>query len=232
MSGALAASALEWWRDAGVDTIVAETPRNWLAQASEAAPEAEASGAGARRTDALPGDIASFSAWLLESPDVPLAEPPARRVGPLGDPATDLMVMIAMPASGDALLAGEPGAMLERMMRAIGRDLGSIYLAPLSVVRAPTGRLRPEEATALAPIARHHIGLVRPRALLLFGDECALALTGAPAIRARQRWHDVETPAGPVRAIATMSPQFLVRQPARRREVWEDLQMLMEGLKA
>jgi hypothetical protein len=29
-----------------------------------------------------------------------------------------------------------------------------------------------------------------------------------------------------------MSPQFLVKQPERKREVWTDLQMLMEGLKA
>lgn len=231
MSGALAASALDWWRNAGVDTIVAETPRDWLAPAKATAAEAAASSSAAA-ADALPDDLGAFRAWLLESPAVPLAGAGPRRVGPAGDPAADLMVMIAMPASGEALLGGEPGAMLERMMRAIGRDLSSIYLASLSVTRVPTGRLRPQDIAALAPIARHHVGLVRPKALLLFGDQCATALVGTPAIRARQRWHEVETPGGPVRALATMSPHFLVRQPARRRDVWQDLQMLMEGLKA
>ena len=32
-----AASTLRWWQEAGVDTLVDETPRNWLAPA--AAPE-------------------------------------------------------------------------------------------------------------------------------------------------------------------------------------------------
>jgi DNA polymerase len=227
MSGDWAASALGWWHDAGVDTIVADRPRDWLAPAASR-PAATA----APTPQALPGDLSGFHRWLLESADVPLARPSMRRIAPLGDAAADLMVLVDMPAAPDALLAGEAGVMFENMMRAIGRGLDAIYAAPLSVVRTPTGRLAAADLAALAPIARHHVALARPKALLLFGDSCAQALAGAPAARARGRWHDIETPAGAVRAIATMSPQFLVKQPERKREVWTDLQMLMEGLKA
>jgi DNA polymerase len=41
MSGDWAASALGWWHEAGVDTIVADRPRDWLAPAASR-PEAAA----------------------------------------------------------------------------------------------------------------------------------------------------------------------------------------------
>ena len=34
---ALAASALDWWRDAGVDTLVDDLPRDWFAAPAPAA---------------------------------------------------------------------------------------------------------------------------------------------------------------------------------------------------
>lgn len=223
-----AASALGWWIDAGVDTIVAETPRNWLKPVDTATAQAQAPAPAA----ALPGDLAGFRHWLLNGDDVPLGAPATRRLGPLGDPASGLMVLIDMPGTRDSLLAGEAGARFERMMTAIGRDLESIYLATLAPARTPTGLLSAEEVKALAPIARHHVGLVAPRALLLFGDACARALLGAPLNQTRGRWHEVATAAGPVPTIATIRSEDMDRTPGLKKAAWADLQMLMEGLKA
>jgi len=231
MSGDWATSALGWWHDAGVDTIVAEAPRNWLKPAS-AAPTATASDLpDAAVQSGLPDDLAAFRLWLAESPDLPLAAPSARRFAPEGDPTADLMIMVSMPGRA-GLVDGDEGALLDRMLKAIGYARDSVYLAPLSPIRTPTGRLNADDLKMLGPIARHHVALVKPRALLLFGDACAQALVGAPVSGARGRWHEVETPAGPIRAIATIRPEDMDRTPGLKKLAWEDLQMLMEGLKA
>ena len=230
MSAQGAASALAWWREAGVDTIVAETPRDWLA-VQPSPSEAPATPKAAER---LPGTLEEFQAWLAASESLPFAAPSAPRVGPSGDPASGLMVLIDMPSAQDAaagtLLSGEEGGLFDRMMAAIGRGRDTLYLAALSPVRGAAGRLDAASAAALAPIARHHAGLVRPTALLLLGDACAKALLGAAVTGARGRWHEIDTPAGPVRTLATLKPEKLLLQPNLKKHAWEDLQRLKEGL--
>lgn len=232
MSANGAASALAWWHEAGVDTILDEAPRDWLDPAPARAPPTPAA-AGAPPAP-LPETLAELQAWLLAAEELPYASPTAPRAGPAGNPESGLMVLVDMPspeAPPGALLAGEAGALFDRMMAAIGRDRESLYLAPLSPVRSPAGTIEPTAAAALAQIARHHVGLVRPRALLMFGDACARALLGGAVAKVRGRWHEIDTPTGPVRALATFRPDNLLAQPAFRKKAWEDLQLLREGLK-
>ncbi len=238
LSAAELASALSWWLDAGVDVPVAEEPRDWLKPKPVPVPletkAMPAPAAPAARTEELPAQIDLFQAWLQSSGTLPFAAPSAPRVCPSGDPASGLMIMIDMPSAEDCssgtLLAGEVGRLFDRMLAAIGRDRASVYFAALSCLRSADGRLGGEEKQC-GLLARHHIGLVAPRALLVFGDAASKALLGLPVARARGRWHEVETHAGKVRTIATISPRQLLAQPAQKAHAWADLQMLMEGLK-
>jgi DNA polymerase len=238
MAANWAESVLEWWEEAGVDTIVGETPRDWLAvkptAASVAAPAA-APVAEPAPAPILPDTIDSFQAWFVDGVGLPLGAPGAPRVGPSGDPASGLMILVDMPGPDDfaagALLSGEAGALFDRMMKAIGRSRETLYLASLSPLRTPAGTLDPARAASLAATARHHIGLVAPRALLLFGDAASKALTGEAVVGARQRWHETDTPTGRIRTLVTIRPEKLLTQPALKAHAWADLQMLMEELK-
>jgi DNA polymerase len=233
MSSSWAESAVLWWREAGVDTIVGETPHDWLAEKPKAplpsAPSPEPPPA------AFPDDLDAFQAWFVDGGRLPLGAPGAPRIGPGGDPAAGLMILVDMPSPADfaasKLLAGEAGALFDRMLAAIGRGRETIYLASLSPLRTPAGTLDAAMAGTLSAIARHHIGLVAPRALLLFGDICARALTGSAVAGARQRWHEIDTPKGKIRTLVTIRPEKLLTQPALKTHAWADLQMLMEGLK-
>lgn len=229
-------SALGWWVEAGVDVIVGEEPRDWL-RAAPAPLETKGFAPAARAPepdDALPGQLDLFQEWLRTSDRVPHHAPAAPRVCPAGDPAAGLMIMIDMPSAEDCsagtLLSGEVGRLFDRMLAAIGRDRSTVYFAALSCLRSADGRLSGEPEKQCALLARHHIGLAAPRALLLFGDGAAKALLGLPATRARGRWHEVATHAGPVRTIATISPRQLLSHPAQKAHAWADLQLLMEGL--
>jgi DNA polymerase len=233
ISPADAASALQWWSDAGVDVLVDEAPRDWLRPQAKAAPAAPAEQAPAEaEAEALPGQLSLFQGWLATSDRLPFAAPSVPRVCPSGDPASGLMIVADMPSGEDCaagtLISGEPGRLFDRMLAAIGRDRASVYLAALSCIRSPSGQLNSEAAKSCADLARHHIGLAAPRALLLFGDSCSKALLGLPLAQARGRWHEVATHSGPVKTIATISPKQLLDSPRLKPLAWADLQMLIE----
>jgi len=227
MSASWAVSALTWWEEAGVDVIVGEEPRDWLNSKAKGATAEPA----APPPDALPATVEGFQAWLLETDQIPFASSSAPRTAAAGDPAAGLMVMTDMPSAEGGLISGAAGGLFDRMLAAIGRGRDSIYLAPLSPIRIPTGTIADKDAARLAEIARHHIGLVAPRALLLFGDTCGKALVGSAVSGARARWHEIQTGAGPIKTLVTIRPEKLVDRPAFKKFVWEDLQMLMEELK-
>ena len=230
-SPAEAASALQWWADAGVDVLVDEEPRDWLRPKAKApaVPPAPTPAA-----DVLPDQLELFRGYLRDNESLPYASPAARRVCPAGDPAAGLMIMADMPAAEDCstgtLLSGEVGRLFDRMLGAIGRDRNSVYLASLSCLRSPDGRFTSEAATQCVILARHHIGLAAPRALLLLGDACSKAMLGLAMAQARGRWHEVATHSGPIRTIVTLPPSYLLAQPAAKAHAWTDLQMLMDGL--
>ena len=90
-----AASALKWWQDAGVDTIVGEEPHDWLnPKPTVAAPGPVGEAVAAPPVEVMPDTLAAFQDWLLTAASLPFAAPLASRVAPVGDPASGLMVMV------------------------------------------------------------------------------------------------------------------------------------------
>lgn len=232
-SPAEAVSLLQWWTDAGVDCLVDEEPRNWLRPRPAPAPAPVA--APVEEAESLPDQLELFHAWLAQSDQLPFAAPSAPRVCPAGDPASGLMMLTDMPTGDDCtsgtLISGESGRLFDRMLAAMGRDRSNIYLAALSCLRSPGGGFTEESARNCATLARHHIGLVVPKAVLLMGDTCSKALLGLSVMQARGRWHKISTHAGDISAMATFHPSYLLDQPAAKRHAWADLQMLMSHLK-
>jgi DNA polymerase len=233
ISPAAAASALQWWSDAGVDILVDEQPRDWLRPAAKPSAASTAPSALPEAAeDAPPSQLDLFQAWLASNPGLPYAAPAAPRVCPAGDPASGLMILADMPTGEDCsagtLVSGETGRLFDRMLAAIGRDRASIYLAALSCIRSPSGQLNSESMTRCASLARHHIGLAAPKAVLLLGDACSKALLGLSVPQARGRWHEIATHAGAVKALATLSPKQLLDAPRLKALAWADLQMLIE----
>ena len=233
-------SALGWWEEAGVDTIVGEEPRDWLAGPKpQAAAPAEAP---APPAEAYPNDLAAFQTWLATTSALPLAGPGSRRLPPAGNGSSGLMAITDVPSAEDVvaghLFSGEQGALIDNMLRNFSEkllggakiDRETIYLAPFSPIRPPAGRIDPAGVRFLAEAMRHHIGLVAPKAVLIFGDSCSRALLGKPMTEARGEWHGLATSTGLVPAIVTIRPQELLGQPKLRTHAWADLQLLAEKL--
>ena len=231
---------MQWWADAGVDVMIDEEPHDWLRPQSAPPIEGLATTTAAPEIAAqvqsreFPDTLELFQAYLKSSEATPFAAPSAPRLGPSGHAGSGLMIFIDMPSAEDfdagTLLSGEAGRLFDRMLAAIGRDRGSIYLASLSPLRSPGGQFPQAAAAPCAALASHHIALVAPKAVLLMGAACSRILTGEIPARARGRWHEINTKSGKFKALVTMPPSYLLDQPRAKALAWADLQMLVEGL--
>jgi DNA polymerase len=230
ISSAEAASTLGWWIESGVDTAIAETPRNWLEPKAAPAPvTAEAASPPAPEVSLPEGDTLDlFRDWLEKAPALPLANAGAKRVLPHGAEAAPVMIIAEMPTGEDAAegrpIAGAAWQLMERMLAAIGISADAAYSASLSCFHSPGARMTPSDIEACAAIARRHIAAAKPQRLLLLGDAPARALVGKPLTAARGHVHKIEG----IRAVTTFHPRFLMNRPSDKALAWRDLLLLME----
>lgn len=215
---------LDWWRQSGVDVLVDESPRDWLAKArpAQARPDAGAS-------PPLPDSLSALHGRLAAQCDG--EEPP---ILPSGNAASGLMVLAAMPTAFDTpqtgLFAGSEGRLLDAMLGAIGRDRASTYLATLTPRRPAAGKIDPAELSEHLRLAMHHIALAAPKTLLLLGDGVARALLDRPIAAARGDAHRLDLGGVTVNVVVTFSPQMLLERPASKADCWADLRRLLEEL--
>lgn len=228
-------NTLNWWRAAGADTLVADAPRSWLKAPTRpgatAAPKKPSEPPKLSAPLAIPGDLTALRKWLLETDTIAL--PPGKRFDAEGDPAANLMVVIAMPEAedeaADALLSGEAGLLFDKMLAAIGRDRASIYLVPLCPVRLPGGSFDANLLDQLSDIATKHVGLAAPKRLVAMGDAPSRGFCGAGLAEARTLQPNFNHDGGIVPVTATFHPRFLLQHPGFKAESWKDLQSLIEG---
>lgn len=218
------ASALDWWAEAGVDTLIDEAPRNWLARAvpaATAAPEAPTE-------EPLPATLDAFVAWRTTAADVPERAWASRLIRSAGNVASGLFVLIDQPGEEELFDPAE-ARLFDKMLAAIGRDRESAYFAPLSharVIVPPSAEAR----ARLGELAIHHIMLTAPRMVLALGDAASRALTGLGLAETRGGLRAVNHSAGTFSVVASHHPRFLLDRPAMKAGSWADLQLLQGGL--
>ena len=218
-----AASTLDWWRDAGVDVLVDDSPRDWLARERPAEPTVTPAPA----ASVLPTTLADFLSWRAGD-GAPEAAWRGISVAASGPHDAALMVLVDCPDQGeDCLLGGAAGRLFDRMLAAIGLARDAVHLAAVCARRPVAGRMPREVQEELHRLARHHVDLLAPGRLLLMGDAASRALTGADVLRARGRLHPVNHAGGQAQAVATFHPRLLLERPAQKSDAWKDLQLLM-----
>ncbi len=231
---ALAASALEWWADAGVDMFVDETVRDWFGASGKTAagPASRGVTAAPVRSDKLPDDYASFAAWRM-SEHVPEAAWRGVSVPASGPDDAALMVMVDCPDRGDddagRLLSNSAGRLFDRMLAAIGFDRSRVHLASICVRRPTSGRIPTDQEVQLGVIARHHVSIIAPERLLLMGNIASKAVVGMEMVRARGASHQFDGKKRQTKTIVSFHPRFLIQRPSAKAEAWKDLQRLMKG---
>ena len=148
-----------------------------------------------------------------------------------GNPEARLMFVGEAPG-GDEDRQGKPfvgvsGQLLDRMLKAIGHDRGSVYITNILFWRPPGNRQpTPQEIQQCLPFVVRHIELVRPAVLVLLGGTSAKTILNQTEgiMRLRGRWFeyrsDESLPVIP--ALPTYHPAYLLRSPGQKREAWRD----------
>jgi len=222
-----ARSALAWWLESGVDSVIQEEPRNWL---KPSAPLKPAPAADLKPNIAPPAHdtLSGLQQWLASSLDLPFAASTARRILPHGPGNAAIMLLTEAPTFEDAAagqpIGGDAWDLTQRMLAAIGLSAAEAYVAPLSCIASPGAKMSKDEFEACAEAARQHIRLAKPRRLLLFGGGPCRALLGKSLPEARSHVHTIEG----VRTVATFHPRQLINQPSNKSLAWKDLLLLME----
>ena len=178
-------AALEWWSLAGVDSDFSEDATDWLAtvepekpveaprakpkSAPEPAPEPEV----VRQNllgESPPDSIDAFHKFWMEAPGLD-AIGPRGRVPPRGSTGAELMVLVIDPEErdNDRLLSGPQGALLDRIVAAMGLAQDQLYLASALPRHTPMSDTMAQAAAGMDAVTLHHIKLAAPKRILAFG---------------------------------------------------------------
>lgn len=152
----------------------------------------------------------------------------------VGNPNAELMFAGEGPGH-DEDVQGEPfvgraGQLLtEIITKGMKIRREDVYIANVVKCRPP-GNRNPEadEIASCMPFLQRQIGIVRPKVIVALGTFAAQTLLGVrtPIMRLRGEWHEY---AG-IRLMPTLHPAYLLRNPADKRLVWEDIKKVMAEL--
>jgi len=153
----------------------------------------------------------------------------------VGNPEADLMFVGEAPGA-DEDLQGEPfvgrdGQLLTKIIEAIGLKREDVYIANVIKCRPPGNRNpEPDEVEQCEPFLFRQIEIVKPKVIVALGKFAAQTLlrTLDPISRLRGRVYDYRG----AKLIPTFHPAYLLRNPASKREVWEDMKVVRSLLES
>jgi uracil-DNA glycosylase family 4 len=208
---------------------------NAALSADAAALSARDAAAAAENLDALRAALDAFEGCALK-------RTASRLVFADGNPAARLMLVGEAPGAEEDRqglpFVGRAGQLLDRMLAAIGLDRTKVYIANVVPWRPPGNRTpTAQETAACLPFMERQIALVDPDIIVCLGGSSAQTLLRLKdgIMRARGKWYDYTIDQGAaaprqIRAMATLHPAYLLRQPAHKRLAWRDLREITKAL--
>ena len=159
----------------------------------------------------------------------PLGATRTRFVYGVGNPKAKVIFIGEAPGR-DEDLQGEPfvgraGQLLDRILAAVKFTREEVYIANILKCRPPGNRdPQPDEMATCLPYLLEQIRLIKPQIICALGRISAQALlqTTTPIGKLRKVWHEFQG----IPLLVTYHPAALLRFPAYKRDVWEDVQIL------
>lgn len=196
----------------------------------EAAESARALAASAQTLDELRAVLEAFNGC-------PLKATATRLVFADGNPQGGLMLIGEAPGADEDRqgkpFVGKAGRLLDKMLAAIGLDRTHVYIANIVPWRPPGNRTpTPQETAICLPFIQRQIELVDPDVLVCLGGPSSQTLLGFTdgIMKTRGRWLTFNTGTREIRAMPTLHPAYLLRQPLHKRLAWRDFLAIKKAL--
>jgi uracil-DNA glycosylase family 4 len=131
-------------------------------------------------------------------------------------------------------IAGEPfvgaaGKLLTDVVKAMGLTRDEVYICNVIKCHPPHNRdPQPDEIEMCFPFLQHQIALIKPEVICTIGRIPAQSLIDSDfkITRGRGQWYSfMDIPVMP-----TYHPAYLLRYPQAKRQVWDDVQKIMNKL--
>ena len=150
-----------------------------------------------------------------------------------GNPSAELVFVGEAPgADEDAQgrpFVGRAGQLLTKIIAAMGLKREEVYICNILKCRPPGNRNPlPDEIAACEPFLIRQLGAIRPRVICAMGSIAAHALlkSESPISVLRGRFHSYQG----IPLMPTYHPAYLLRNPGAKKQVWEDVQLIMKRL--
>tara|TARA_Y100001970_G_C14180067_1_gene829319 strand:+ start:1420 stop:1878 length:459 start_codon:yes stop_codon:yes gene_type:complete len=129
---------------------------------------------------------------------------------------------------------GQAGVLLDKMLNAIEQNRKNTYISNVIFWRPPGNRNPTEEEIKIClPFVLKHIELINPRILILAGAIATKAILKEDKgiIQLRGKWHDLSlNNSDKIKTMPIFHPAFLLRQPSRKKDAWEDLKKIKKEI--
>jgi DNA polymerase len=153
----------------------------------------------------------------------------------VGNPQAKLMFVGEAPGADEDQqgipFVGRAGQLLTKIIEAIDLKRDDVYIANVIKCRPPQNR-NPEqdEVDTCEPFLFKQIDIIKPKVIVALGTFAARALlrTLDPISRLRGTVFEYRG----AKLIPTFHPAYLLRNPASKREVWEDMKVVRQLLQA
>jgi len=153
----------------------------------------------------------------------------------VGNPHAALMFVGEGPGR-DEDLQGEPfvgraGQLLTDIItKGMGLKREDVYIANVVKCRPPENRNpEPDEVAACEPFLKKQIDLIRPKIIVGLGKFAVQTLlqSKAPITKLRGNWHSYHG----IKLMPTFHPAYLLRNPADKKLVWEDIKKVIKEMR-
>jgi uracil-DNA glycosylase family 4 len=146
-----------------------------------------------------------------------------------GDPDSGIIFLGEAPGAVEDELGrpfvGQAGQLLDRILLAVGFRREEVYISNTALCRPPGNRPPlPEESAACRPWLEERLAVLQPAIVVCLGASAGRNLLGPEfgITRDRGRWYSF----GQAKLMATFHPAALLRDPAKKRPVWEDMKTI------
>ncbi|HEX6647927.1 MAG TPA: uracil-DNA glycosylase [Pyrinomonadaceae bacterium] len=124
---------------------------------------------------------------------------------------------------------GRAGQLLTKIIEAIGLKREEVLIGNVNRCRPPGNRApTTEEASMCKPFLLREIAVVRPEVIVVLGNTAMKNLldTREGITRLRGRFQDYNG----IKVMPTFHPAYLLRDPSKKRETWDDLKKVRDYL--
>jgi uracil-DNA glycosylase len=153
-----------------------------------------------------------------------------------GNPQARLMLVGEGPGADEDRIGrpfvGRAGQLLDKMLAAINFDRTQVYIANAIPWRPPGNRTpTAHELAVCRPFIKRQIELAAPDLLLCLGGPACQSLLQIKdgILKSRGRWFDYQAGDKTIKALSTLHPAYLLRQPLQKRLAWQDLLALKKA---